>query len=445
MISVKITSLNLQSISMSGNKARQQLKTQQKLTDLTSQCVMCGLCLPHCPTYHISQDENESPRGRIALIQALAKGQLSYDEKVKSHLDNCLQCLSCQDVCPSQVCYSEIIHQGQQITFQQEQKKRLKLGSMGQIFIQQLLTRPFLKKSYIRLFNVLVKLNLLKHLKKLAKKLSIRSAYYLPDVVIAINPGRLASPHHRDGRKYVNIFTGCGNRLFDSQLSEQLRPLLEEMGLGIHEFNSDSCCGAIFQRNGDNKSLSQCIENNQQHYSNASNIASSNGNSALPLLSLTSTCTAQLKKDLQSNIYDICTFLASQEYARFKILKFYPLKQKVILHAACSLRNQLHEQEFPLKLLSHIPKIELLNFLPYGCCGAAGNYMLDHPTLADKIVQPYLQAIIKSDCHLLLSTNIGCALHIRAELEKLDYKLEVLHPVSLLSQQLNCNRNEYGT
>ena len=72
---------------------------------------MCGLCLPHCPTYRLDQHEAESPRGRIALARRLSAGQLEVSEAALAHLDHCLGCLSCQAVCPSQVQYEEILVQ----------------------------------------------------------------------------------------------------------------------------------------------------------------------------------------------------------------------------------------------------------------------------------------------------------------------------------------------
>ncbi|MCI0653833.1 MAG: 4Fe-4S dicluster domain-containing protein, partial [Methylococcaceae bacterium] len=69
----------------------------------------CGLCVPHCPTYRKTLDENESPRGRISLIQAWSTGGLEDTPSLRRHLDNCLLCRTCENLCPAQVPYSRLL------------------------------------------------------------------------------------------------------------------------------------------------------------------------------------------------------------------------------------------------------------------------------------------------------------------------------------------------
>ena len=50
----------------------------------------CGLCVPLCPTYRKSRNESDSPRGRVALMLALAKNDLPVSTSLESHLSLCL-------------------------------------------------------------------------------------------------------------------------------------------------------------------------------------------------------------------------------------------------------------------------------------------------------------------------------------------------------------------
>src|SRR5437762_2938016 len=78
-------------------------------SDDLQQCIRCGMCLQACPTYLLTGLETESPRGRIHLMDALAKGRAEATDRATLHLDRCLGCRACEAVCPSGVVYGKLI------------------------------------------------------------------------------------------------------------------------------------------------------------------------------------------------------------------------------------------------------------------------------------------------------------------------------------------------
>src|SRR5690348_16744431 len=72
------------------------------------QCMHCGLCLPACPTYEATKVERHSPRGRIALMRAIADGRLETTKVFADEMYFCLGCLACMTACPAGVNYAEL-------------------------------------------------------------------------------------------------------------------------------------------------------------------------------------------------------------------------------------------------------------------------------------------------------------------------------------------------
>ena len=57
-----------------------------------AQCMRCGFCLPACPTYQETGQEEASPRGRIALMKALSEGLITPDQTIVDQMEFCLGC-----------------------------------------------------------------------------------------------------------------------------------------------------------------------------------------------------------------------------------------------------------------------------------------------------------------------------------------------------------------
>ena len=78
--------------------------------DVIETCVHCGFCLPTCPTYTpLWNEEMDSPRGRIVLMQEGLEGANVLSDEMVKHFDRCLGCLACVTACPSGVRYDRLI------------------------------------------------------------------------------------------------------------------------------------------------------------------------------------------------------------------------------------------------------------------------------------------------------------------------------------------------
>lgn len=407
------------------------------------QCVKCGLCLPQCPTYAKTLDEGDSPRGRIALMQALAEECLPAAGRLTDHLDRCLACRACERACPSGVHYGPLLDSARALLVQTRASGRrgswLHAGLLawtakgaGRARAAGRLLRLYRASGLRRLLHGS---GLLTRLPRLARLDGL-----LPDPAV---PARDRRPEYYPPagaeRGRVALFAGCVTDLADPAVLDASIRLLRLAGYGVHLPRGQGCCGALHLHAGDLDRARALARRNLSVF---------NALAVDAVLYTASGCGATLREypvtiehgdgepgAFTAPVLDITHFLADIEWPAH--LAPAPLAQRVAVQDPCLQRNVLRDTSPPYRLLARIPALEVVA-LPGNerCCGAAGAYMLEQPEMAEALRADKLEALRGCGATLLVSSNIGCAIHLAAGLRAAGAALEVVHPVVLLERQI---------
>jgi glycolate dehydrogenase iron-sulfur subunit len=393
-----------------------------ELVRLADQCVMCGLCLPHCPTYRVGRIEAEGPRGRIALARAMASGTLEPTPSATRHLDQCLGCLSCEVVCPSQVRYGAMLDRVRSGLV----ASGAGIGKRADAF-QRLLHDPV---RLTRLARIGAWLRADRWVPRFARLLPPGRWRRLAEVQPAVPPlpGRVALARTAPACGRIALFRGCVASVHDRDTLAAARHLLEASGYEVAETGAD-CCGALPRHAG----LAA-----QADVQAASTRARLRATGADTVLCCASGCFGDLRAAVgdDARVFDVHAFLAAD--AGFAALRFRALPARAALHRPCTQVNVVDHEEAIARLLARIPAL-LVTPLPLQprCCGAAGSYFIEHAAIADALRDEKLDQARALAPDLLLTTNIGCRIHLDNGLRARAANVPVLHPLALLAQQLD--------
>ncbi len=397
---------------------------KKQLLSVADSCVKCGICVPHCPTYTHTQNENESPRGRIALIQAWAGGHLGITDNLLNHIDNCLLCRACEKACPAVVPYGKLIddfraeiHEEQSTPITVKIVKSIAESKRVQRSVQLILNvyqqNKLQKTARLLRLPKLFGLNELDRLVPNYQEKETLKNYY-------------AAKNEAKGD--VGLFVGCMGELFDFATVSAAIKVLTQIGFNVHLPNNQTCCGALALHEGDKNGSLKLEQQNKIAFENKDLQA---------IVTIASGCGTTLReysaKNFSVKVMDISHFLIHTDFDFSNTLK--PLDENVRLHSPCSLKNGLRTDKSVSKLLQKIPELKISS-LPetVQCCGAAGSYSLRHDKMAKTLLNELLTTALETPSDYLVSSNIGCALHIAAGLRERGEKIEVIHPIVLLAR-----------
>jgi glycolate oxidase iron-sulfur subunit len=418
---------------------------------VAQQCMHCGLCLPHCPTYAATGRERHSPRGRIALMRAIADDHMPLTRAFAEEMNFCLGCLACMTACPAGVDYAALFeHSREQAeasgTLRTPVRDGIRAMALRWLFLD--LRRLHLAARVLRLYQELGLQALLRRcgIPALLPKALRQMETLAPEMQPQVSADLIAplTPARGQMRYRVALLTGCVQDVLFAEVNRDTVEVLAENGCEVVTPPEQDCCGSIHAHNGETGPARQLARRHLDRFppdqfdaiiTNAGGCGSHLKRFA-ELLRDDSRYYGRAQawdrkvKDIHEWLVEI-GFRAPQRSERAA----RSARTVATYHEACHLCHGQGITSQPRQILRSIPDLTLVE-LPEStwCCGSAGVYNLTQPAMAELLLQRKLNHIQSTGAGIVATGNPGCLLQLSQGARRARIQLRLAHPVSLLAE-----------
>lgn len=399
-----------------------------------AQCVRCGLCLQHCPTFVQTGLETEGPRGRLYLMKALAEGIIEPTPNVTGHLDQCLQCRNCEAVCPSSVPYGRIMeHARAQILNGGRAPREWRMRSA---FLRRMIASPTGLSAFasaLRLYDATGLRSIVERIPGLRERaLLAPQARGKP----FRETGVLASPPQ--ARQRVAILTGCIMAHAYGRVHRATVQVLARNGCEVVAPPAQVCCGALHAHNGDLTKAAELARVNIDAFLES-------GVNAIVINS--AGCGAAMKEygellagddeyreravQFSAKVRDVNEFLVGLPFDPPKAR----LERTVTYQDSCHLAHAQRIIDPPRAIMRAIDGLDLVEMEHADrCCGSAGVYSLTQPEMSLALLDDKMRHVRDTGVALIATANPGCMSQLEAGLRRSKQDGRVVHVVELLAR-----------
>jgi glycolate oxidase iron-sulfur subunit len=409
-----------------------------------SQCVRCGLCLPTCPTYVETLVETSSPRGRIALIRAVAEEKLPLTSPGFMHqMSECLDCRACEAVCPSGVKYGELLEPART---QIVRATAPSLPPAARFVRAFLLGTLFGKLGVMRAAARVLAFYQRSGLQHLARASGLLRVLGMADLERAqprISPRFFVPTGQRfdatgTPRATAVLHAGCIMHVAFAEWHEATVRVLQRNGVSVQVPRRQGCCGAIAIHAGEmDRGRAFAIHNIIAFEESGADFYVVNAagcGSALKEyggLFADDPAWAERARAFSAKVRDVLELLDE--------LGLVPglgrVDAVVTYQEPCHLAHAQRITAAPRRLLAAIPGVVVREMRESSlCCGSAGIYNLTQPEMSARLRQRKVDCILEVDPQIVATANPGCALQLNVGIEQNGRTIGVKHIVELLDE-----------
>ena len=401
-------------------------------------CVHCGFCTATCPTFVITGDERDSPRGRIWMLREVLERPESASKETSYHIDRCLGCLSCTSTCPSGVDYAHLLDIG-----------REKLDSL----VPRPATDKLMRWMLAAIIPHAAKFQAMMRLANLGRPLSfimpqmMRAALQkLPRKMPGLDPVgsqtetfAVLSSAGKAPVKRVILLAGCAQRALDPEINASTIRVLNRLGVEVIVRKEAHCCGALAHHIGEPKQADAAMRAaiyawHEEITAGAIDAIIVNASGCGTMvkdyghLMRHDAAMAPLAAAISAKAKDVSELIADLDLASIIQPHVSGTCGPLAYHSACSLQHGQKIHDLPLALLRQAGFDVVQPVNGHLCCGSAGVYNILQPAMASALQQRKLTSLQNTGAVAVAAGNIGCitqldsdALPVRHTIQFIDW------------------------
>ncbi|MHA6483563.1 (Fe-S)-binding protein [Paenibacillus sp. strain BS8-2] len=423
--------------------------------DQLTNCMRCGFCLPACPTFRETGLEPESPRGRIALMKAVADGIMDPDQAFQDQMNHCLGCRACEPACPADVKYGQLIEQARD-AIEDHAEHSLPIKGLRKVMFKGV----FPSRSKLKLLGGTLGFYQKSGLQKLARGTGIMKLFpkHLQEMEAILPEASTKGVIEQIGAFYpakgkaiarVALFRGCIMDVMFAGTNVNTVKLLSEAGFEVVIPDTQVCCGALHAHSGEMDDARGLARTNVQAFKAAGVdyiVSNAGGCGALlveydhllvedadPEMREAAKWFAERVKDVSQLIVEIGTIPAFAEIAAESE------QGTVTYQDSCHLRNVMKSSNAPRQLMKSVSGVSYVEMKEADrCCGSAGIYNVTQPEMAGQIIEHKMEHATNTGARYMLTSNPGCLLQMKHGIEKHKppFRMEAMHIVDYLHDRI---------
>lgn len=391
--------------------------------------------------------ETDSPRGRIALIDAVTSARAAPTPSLLQHLDLCLQCRACETACPSGVPFGRIMETARSTVVESRERPlawRLRIAALRAVLPHEPRLRALsaAMRAYQRspLQPVIRRSGVLR---RVVPALAAAEAS-MP----AMPSASFTAPRQTPGlTKSVALLTGCVMPHMYPRTHEATIRVLNRLGYRVVMPDSQTCCGALNMHAGDRRFARDLARRNIDAFLGA-NVEAVIVNSA--------GCGSTMKEYDELLASDATYRERAQLFVAMTkdVLEFvaeHPLPALGVVDATVTYQDSchlVHAQRVttaPRAIMAAIPSLQLREMdAPDRCCGSAGLYSIVQREMSQRLLDNKMDDITATDAATIATANPGCMMQLEAGLRQRNMQARVVHVIELLDESMSAAPSRNG-